>query len=154
MQFTVLEVWNTIHPYPLPLISLLAVKDAAALVGPASRLVWSSDGYALAVSWDNCGWALWSVSGGLLYTSLGERVGLAKQLRIIGMVRFILVDFSAAWSLLYLTELFNGSLECLRRISCLLSPYFSFNYAIMYILFRRKAQTSCMQPREEVTGCK
>ncbi|TPP57691.1 Ric1-domain-containing protein [Fasciola gigantica] len=66
-------------------ISNREYPDAAALVGPASHLVWSSDGYALAVAWYNCGWALWSVSGGLLYTSLGERVGLARQLRLISL---------------------------------------------------------------------
>ncbi|VDP94083.1 unnamed protein product [Echinostoma caproni] len=72
---------------PNPIFDLCFVsKDAATLVGPASHLAWSSDGYALAVAWHHCGWALWSVSGGLLYTSLGERVDLAGQLRLTSLV--------------------------------------------------------------------
>ncbi|CAL8073373.1 unnamed protein product [Calicophoron daubneyi] len=60
------------HEYP----------DAKSLVGSVSQVVWSPDGYALAVVWEKCGWALWSVFGGLLYTSLGERADLADRLRL------------------------------------------------------------------------
>ncbi|TGZ64308.1 hypothetical protein CRM22_006432 [Opisthorchis felineus] len=59
--------------------------DATTLVGPATKLAWSTDGYTLAVAWANCGWALWSVFGGLLHTSLGERVGLADRIKVSQM---------------------------------------------------------------------
>ncbi|KAF5398529.1 hypothetical protein PHET_08603 [Paragonimus heterotremus] len=56
--------------------------DASNLVGSVNGLAWSPDGYTLAVAWTNCGWALWSVFGGLLHTSLGERIGLADRVRL------------------------------------------------------------------------
>ncbi|KAF8561692.1 hypothetical protein P879_01430 [Paragonimus westermani] len=56
--------------------------DASNLVGSVTELAWSPDGYTLAVAWANCGWALWSVFGGLLHTSLGERIGLADRVRL------------------------------------------------------------------------
>ncbi|KAA3675703.1 RAB6A-GEF complex partner protein 1 [Paragonimus westermani] len=58
------------------------MADASNLVGSVTELAWSPDGYTLAVAWANCGWALWSVFGGLLHTSLGERIGLADRVRL------------------------------------------------------------------------
>ncbi|KAF7232406.1 hypothetical protein EG68_11979, partial [Paragonimus skrjabini miyazakii] len=58
------------------------IRDASNLVGSVTGLAWSPDGYTLAVAWANCGWALWSVFGGLLHTSLGERIGLADRVRL------------------------------------------------------------------------
>ncbi|TNN06099.1 Guanine nucleotide exchange factor subunit Rich, partial [Schistosoma japonicum] len=54
-------------------------------VGSVSEIIWSPDGYTLAVAWMQSGWSLWSVFGALLYTSLNEHVSQFSEMRISNM---------------------------------------------------------------------
>nr|CAH8870520.1 unnamed protein product [Trichobilharzia regenti] len=51
-------------------------------LGAVSEVVWSPDGYTLAVAWLHCGWALWSVFGALIYSSFGERINPLYQVHV------------------------------------------------------------------------
>ncbi|CAH8512328.1 unnamed protein product [Dicrocoelium dendriticum] len=67
-------------------ISNREYPDASTLVGPATHLSWSPDGYCLAIAWKHCGWALCSVFGALLHSSLGEHIGLTNRVRLSHLV--------------------------------------------------------------------
>ncbi|CAH8570776.1 unnamed protein product [Schistosoma turkestanicum] len=55
---------------------------ATEKVGRVSEIVWSPDGYTLAVAWLRSGWSLWSVFGALLYTSLSEHLSKFSEINI------------------------------------------------------------------------
>ncbi|KAL7052986.1 hypothetical protein AAHC03_026326 [Spirometra sp. Aus1] len=49
-------------------------------LGAVRTLAWSLDGYCLAVAWRTYGFALWSVFGGLLYTTLLDHTEVTRHL--------------------------------------------------------------------------
>ena len=57
----------------VPKAQLLELPDSYGLTKPGSvkAMEWSSDGYVLAVGWDN-GWAVWSVGGRCLSWSFSS----------------------------------------------------------------------------------
>lgn len=73
---------------------VLSSKDYPGEPGSVKCIRWTPDGCAMAVSWENGGFSLWSTFGALLMCSLGWDYGLhvdlarSNPLMIFNMVSF------------------------------------------------------------------
>uniref|UniRef100_A0A0X3NZL1 Protein RIC1 homolog n=1 Tax=Schistocephalus solidus TaxID=70667 RepID=A0A0X3NZL1_SCHSO len=63
--------------FPLPDSVIHAIEKP---LGAVKTLTWSLDGYCLAVAWHAYGFALWSVFGNLLYTTLLDQTEVTRHL--------------------------------------------------------------------------
>lgn len=73
---------------------LLSAKDYPGAPGPVREMKWTSDGAAIAMSWSNGGFSLWSTFGATLMCSLGWDYGLNVDLVRNNPLNIMSMDWS------------------------------------------------------------
>lgn len=88
---------------------LLSAKDYPGAPGPVREMKWTPDGAAVAMSWANGGFSLWSTFGATLMCSLGWDYGLNVDLVRNNPLSIMSMDWSIEGYQLFMVRRQNAT---------------------------------------------